>query len=235
MRMMDLRHPPIIEATAQINYQTSSPLNSRILRAAADLLKFPHSETISEIALSQEGAKLSEYGVKVSDPIAGYVVQVTRDFIAISQTGSYKGWAGFSQSTMQHFSACFQGLPVTNVTRVALRYVNRLEFRVPYEGLNAVLRLRPTWPAEFGSRVNASVTTLSLPILKESGTANVTLKIEQGADDTKIALYDIDVFQVGNFKYDLNGSIMRQLEALRAEKNRLFENGLTDATIAKYR
>lgn len=122
------------------------------------------------------------------------------------------------------------------VSRVALRYINRLELRLTkLEDLGRFLTSVPQHPPGATGALESHLTRAVVAGPEAGASAIVTQAVEKGVQaDTLTVILDIDAYRVGTF--ETAPDVLRPiLESLRALKNAVFFGTITEATVELYR
>ena len=120
------------------------------------------------------------------------------------------------------------------MSRLALRYINRLNIPLPIEDFSLYLTSPPVIPPDLPQEVSSFLTRVVLHESTVSLAANITQALEQGLDPNSVTvILDIDAYKTGEF--DPHGAeIAEVLEALHHFKNRVFFSSLTEAALRLY-
>lgn len=148
---------------------------------------------------------------------------------AFSRLAPYGTWQEIKEEARRLWEMYRSVVPVTKISRVAVRYVNKIQFPPGnlefHDYLNTYPRLTPEAP----DLVNNFFMRLEIPQPDINASAIVILANAQGVDDGVAMILDIDVFKQAEAIADVE-SIWVQLERLRERKNLYFEKTITDAT-----
>lgn len=118
---------------------------------------------------------------------------------------------------------------VTSITRVAVRYINRLQVK-DGDDIDSCITIAPRVPESVSKHIVGYFAQMVLPIIDLGPEYRVVVNsgVEPNAGGgTSALLLDIDVFREGRVPSD-GSTVWRVLETLRAHKNKVFEGAITD-------
>ncbi len=232
--MKTLANPPVVEALAQINYDTSSPVTFEDIEKAASTFSFSNFEDINElILLPGDQTQFNRFGKKLLKPEAGIITQITKTFFASSVTSNYKDWTQFSEFVLDQLATFQKTVKINNVNRMALRYTNRIPIKGGIKNIASVLCVRPVVDNFLDFQPESVSLHTAMPLENIEGRAIVNIRIDQSAKENCILLLDIDVFMIGNFNPDVKNLIL-EFEKLRDSKNEIFKKVLTNDCISSF-
>ncbi len=228
--MKTLANPPIIEALAQINYETSSPVEDSQIHGTKTGHANWNAEDVLQLQIGPSGINTNLFGVKLTDPTSKEVLQITKQFFAYSQTAKYTKWDNFRPAIQGHIDSFLTSFAVTNIDRIALRFINKFEVNGTISDLSRFLAIRPTFDSNLNSPPDSIVFQYTMPISQVEGRANVGFAIARAPEDKLSITLDIDVFISSRFKAD-SAELMNDFDKLREQKNLIFETCLTPELI----
>lgn len=132
-----LAHPPVIEALLNFQANAVAGWNGEGMEQKAKVLFPTHSKVqmLQEINVQFTGGK--EEGGVAHAPIQGFMLrsslvptvhQVRRDGYAFSQLKPYTNWEAFVEAAMNGWRIYSDAFKPGELQRVALRFINRLDF-----------------------------------------------------------------------------------------------------------
>jgi uncharacterized protein (TIGR04255 family) len=229
-------HPPITEAVIDIQCTGG--------RGVADLEKVNTAEPSypsTEKLFATKGQVLigsdSNASASVSSKAIGFlhrsndglqIYQAHLNGFTFSRLAEYTSWGEVSREARRLWDKYRAVAAPTSISRIALRYVNRLDIPLPLDDFSRYLRTAPQLSSELGPGLTGYFMQLQLP-LPDTRTAciiNQTI-IEPSKPNTVAVVLDIDVFSTSEVLQD-EEHLWKQLEHLRGEKNRVFEACITD-------
>ncbi len=163
------------------------------------------------------------------------IVQVRLDGFTFSRLKPYKTWDHLHQAARPLWARYCDLASPTSVTRIAVRYINRLELPLPVESFKDWLTTTPEIAPALPQGMSGFFLRLNIPFAEPRGFANVTLAIEPGDYTGYVpVIFDIDAFLPGPF-YPKDDAMWDRFTNLRAIKNEVFFNSLTPRTVEMYR
>jgi len=157
--------------------------------------------------------------------------QARLDGFTMNRLAPYTNWEGFRDEARKVWEAYRAAVSPEKVTRVAVRYINRLDLPQPVMDLKDYFRTFPEVSADlpqpagggfFMQVVIPQEDIRSVVILTEAATE------EPGPNLSSIIL-DIDLFRTVDIPLDDEG-VWGLFETLRRRKNEIFEACITDRT-----
>lgn len=166
------------------------------------------------------------------------VIQAQRDGFAYSRLVPYTSWEEVTASTKQRWAQYAAVARPTLVTRIATRYINRVDLPQPIHSFEDWIRTFPDVPPGLPQGLAQALQRLVIPISGTNIVAIVILAVEPYQPDgqTVRVVFDIDVFRPGAWRTDGDSDEMwSAVEELRGIKNSFFYAYLTDKTLEMYR
>lgn len=233
-RVKTLANAPIVEALAQINYESGRPVGDTELQTYLKPFSGYRSEELNQVQVAPPSPPtVQRYGYRLANETASELIQITRDFFALSRTAKYKNWPDFRTQLQLGFAKFLAEANVTNVNRLALRYTNR--FQIPREigSIKDFLNIYPEMGDLSQNKPETLILQSTMPISAIDGRANVIVRLDRTADDNSIVVLDIDVFMTGKFKPAVE-DLLVGFDKLRAIKNDIFLKSLKDDAIKTF-
>ena len=242
-RQRHLRNAPLIEAI--VDFRASLPAGfepEEFLGLSKELsVQYPKNEA-RRVITGSFGIEAGKPMVQTpEDRIHGYVyksedeknlAQFRIDGFTFSRLKPYTKWeAVLSEAKRLWEIYCSKSLPEA-VTRIAVRYINRLDLPLPIVDFGQYLTAPPRIPDALPQGV---VEFFNRIVIREADMlANViqTLRHSQKGDHVEI-IFDIDVYKKLGAGFDMNG-IWAIFEQFRVFKNRIFFESITEETARLY-
>jgi uncharacterized protein (TIGR04255 family) len=240
-----LSKAPLVEGLIDIRVRQSSIVSSTELKFICDELAgdFPQRQelhnVVAQINFSPES---SGSLLTASDGHAGYILRSTDgkwvaqfrlDGLTVSRLQPYESWDELKAKTAELWIRYAQSVKPTSVTRVATRFINRIQLPngVPFENtFQTTFVIGSSLP----QTVSEFLLRFVLPFEQEQALAIVTQAFEKSHMDGTDCILDLDIFS--EFPDGLIESEMwARLEVLRLVKNRLFFESLTDSALESYK
>jgi len=157
-----------------------------------------------------------------------YIVQARLDGFTLSRLQPYDNWESFrdeGKRLWEHYIA----IAMPNlVSRLALRYINRLELPMPFKDFKEYILTTPEIAPALPQGLKTFFMRLEVPHDEYQAIAIVTETIEPPPNDQFLPLiFDIDVIHEAQFSPG-STEIWQTFEQLRNFKNEIFFNSLTD-------
>ncbi len=147
------------------------------------------------------------------------------DGITFSQLGPYDRWATFSAEGKRAWEA-YRLVNISQVDSISLRYINRIEIPLPISDLRQYLRTLPQIAPELPHTIKSFLMRLELPT--DHGINIVVMQGTVKTANPEMAALMLDI-EVSTEAANLPDSEMwSRFEALRIQKNDVFEHCITD-------
>lgn len=232
---------PITEALLDIRVELPEDVTLARLEVFHDLVKdsFPEKqERISfttDLKLSQEGAQAlstsgGPEGYLFRSPTGKKIVQARLDGFTFNKLKPYENWKVFRSEARELWNQYFQITDPIKITRIALRYINKIEIPLPIKDFKEYILTTPEIAPKLPQGLAYFFMRLDIPNPDIGANAIITQTMENPTENQRLPLiFDIDVFQ--NTTYIGNKTeIWEEFEKLRSFKNDLFFNSITEKT-----
>lgn len=234
-----LRRAPIVEALLDIRTTSSSKLELDGLSRFHERVKerFPSREErrIEQIHLSVTGDKSTQFSR--TGEINGYlcrsnaskkVVQARVDGFAFSKLKPYETWGLLKEEAHELWGIYREVANPQSVSRIALRYINRMPLPLPLDDFSEYLCTFPQIAPELPQALANFVLRMVVPKPDSNAVAVIHETFEQPTKNNELPfILDIDVFM--NQQYDpADDSIWDAFEQLRSFKNDWFFRSTTE-------
>lgn len=156
------------------------------------------------------------------------IVQARLDGFTFSRLKPYETWERLRGSARRLWKPYCHAAKPAAITRIAVRYVNRLELPIPIKDFREWTLTAPEIAPDLPQDLAGFFMRLNLSFEDPKGFVNITQTIEPGEYDECVPLiFDIDAFWPQRFDPD-DEKAWHKLEDLRAIKNRVFFGSITD-------
>jgi len=235
-----LKNAPIVEALLDIQVQLPKGTDLKALYTLFDKVKdeyplakkrFTFSGTI-KFKAQEEQAKSSVSNTQV-DGYLFYSENKTKIFQArlngftFNKHKPYQNWNALKKEAKQLWSLYKKTAEPITINRIALRYINKIPLRMPFKPSNYFKTL-PYLAKGLDYDMNNLFSQISIMNNKINARANITEAIETLGDDNALFLFDIDVYQEGDFN---DAEMWKNFENLREFKNEIFFKSISDSTL----
>ncbi|HKU81875.1 MAG TPA: TIGR04255 family protein [Candidatus Tumulicola sp.] len=240
-----LAKAPIIEGLLDIQFKPLPPERLDDLAKLQPILTGygtpePKLALAAQILVGRPG----ESNVAQSTSIIGFQYRYnhTRAFqarlngITLSFLAPYPDFPTLEREARSLWDSFRNAFPLLEVTRVALRYINRLILPLPFSDFNDFIRISPSIAPSIPQGLSSFQMRLVIPDDETRSTAIVGEIMEGPAlNGSAISIiFDIDVFQ--EVKQPISEEVMWDIVAkLRGYKNRVFFGAATDKLLEMYR
>jgi uncharacterized protein (TIGR04255 family) len=233
-------HAPITEAVIAIGCELPTEIRLEDLLKVHEPLKSDYPKRAEQFTV-QFHIDAAEAQGKVGPPeVVGYqfasedgkrLVRVTLNEFAFSQLAPYDRWETLRAEARRVWDVYDSLLHPRRITRVAVRYINRID--IPDTGtgvdLDIYFRTAPKIAPELPQSMKTYFVRLEIPFREPGGLLIITETVVPPVSPSVLsAVLDLDAI-VQNVALDVEGA-WRTIEELRDEKNAAFEACITDAT-----
>ncbi|HHT9146388.1 MAG: TIGR04255 family protein [Candidatus Brocadiaceae bacterium] len=233
---------PITEALLDIRVEFPEEITLAKIDLFYDSVRTRFPEKQPRISF-QAGIKVSSEGTSAALPtsggIDGYlfqsphekkIVQARLDGFTFHKLKPYNKWEVFREEARELWNIYFQITNPVKITRIALRYINRIEIPLPMKDFKEYILTVPEIAPKLPQALNHFFMRLVIPNPEIQAIAIITQTMENPTENQRLPLiFDIDVFQ--NTTYIGNKAEMwNEFEKLHIFKNEIFFNSITEKT-----
>ena len=230
------KNPPVIEAIIDIRVKVSSaPTFESLARIVeGEESHYPTRQLMTTNQLTVDGAtgaasnNQESIGYRYFSSDKSAVLQARRDGFAFSKLPPYQEWELWQPEGRRLWQRYKSIVNPEGITRVAVRYINRVQINRGNFDLREYFNCFPEIPDSFGS-ISGFLMRLELP---QHGTDNRVLILNQGILDEGLTnhvavLLDFDLSKRVRLAPD-DDAVWSEIESLHSQENRLFEESITD-------
>ena len=215
---------PSIEALESVNADEASYSTGGKLFAARGQMQFgPDANPVATASSEPLG-----FLFRSNDGL--HIYQARTNGFTFSRLAEYTSWGEVSREARRLWDK-YRGAVATppSITRIALRYVNRLDLPLPVKDFSYYLRTAPQLSTDLPQGLSAYFMQLQLPMPDIRGACiiNQTIIEPPVKPNTVPLVLDIDVFRTEDLPTS-EAQLWEQLEQLRNAKNFVFESCITD-------
>jgi uncharacterized protein (TIGR04255 family) len=227
---------PIKEAILDIRVELPAETDLEQLLQYEPLVKdrFPNKrERVrweAQIDLNKDPTQSKQVdGRLYTSPDGKDMVQARLDGFTLNRLQPYDRWETFRDMGRELWELYVSIARPSTVTRIALRYINRLELPLPVGDFKDYILTGPEIAPSVSQALSGFFMRLEMPHDEYQAMAIITETMEP--DDGKFLpfIFDIDVIRQEKFS-PLAPQIWETFELLRDLKNHIFFNSLTDRT-----
>lgn len=154
-------------------------------------------------------------------------VQIRLDGFTFNFVGQYSEWKEFSSEALNLLQIYFKELKPNKVTRIALRFINRIEIPLPVGKFQNYIINIPPIPKSLPQSFSNFFMRIEVPCDNEGTNIILSETIEQPTKDYLPFILDIDVYKIGKIEMDIK-TLKEEFSKLRNLKNSTFESCITD-------
>ena len=234
-------HAPITEAVIAFHCEESNESTlGDILQVAAQLKDdYPKRSDVAQVQFrldtavpQSSNAGRETIGYKIASGDEKSIAALTPSTFTFSRLAPYDRWETFRDEARRVWSAYASFCHPRTVTRVGVRYINRVDIPDPHGAgvdLDVYFRTAPRIASELPQAMKAYFFRVELPIQRPNGIVIITeTGVPPAAPNVVSAILDIDAV-VQNVQLGVEDA-WGAVEQLRNEKNAVFEACITDAT-----
>ena len=241
-----LSHPPIVEAL--VDLRTSVPGDPELFTALANELKdeFPTKQQWRnfEAKIEIRDGRLvppprvgssAFRGVRVTNAAQTLSVQFRPDGFTLNNLKVYMGGDQFIDKALMLWELLVARAKLESVSRVALRYINRLVLPLTDgDEFTRYLTSPPDLPTGAPQMVSQFLSRIVAHDEPRQATAVVIQQLKKPQAGQPLAItVDVDVFRIGDFPVD-SVALREILGTFRVLKNETFFSLLTEETVRIY-
>jgi uncharacterized protein (TIGR04255 family) len=234
-------NPPIVEAVIEI--RTADGISLKQCAQVADELseEFPNRTEIVEVEaqlMTGSGSDAMAHqqtgiGFRLVSEKSRRVLAITTKHFAAGRLEPYANWESFSTDARRLWGV-YAKVSDSPITRIGVRYVNRIEIPKPEFDVRDYLRTFPEISAGISQAVTGYFMQLQLPQLDIGATAvlHEALVSPPEAGGRCSIILDIDLSK--EFANSSEDDAWAELDVLRDRKNEIFEGCITDEARALF-
>jgi len=230
---------PLTEAVLDIRVELPNEITLQQLRNVQDgeEEKYPRREDIiivvghmsmsSQVAAS---AQQTRNGYRFVSQDSRQIFQARLDGFTFSRLAPYETWESFRNEACRLWEVYRLIAKPKNITRIALRYINKLDLPLPLKDFKDYLRTIPEISPDMSQGLSGYFMQLQLPQpdLEAMLQLNQTL-IPPPSPNLVSVVLDFDIFCKDNVP-SKDQDIWKRFETLRKRKNEVFEACITNKT-----
>jgi uncharacterized protein (TIGR04255 family) len=233
---------PIIEALLDIRVKLPEEITLTKLEAFHETLKNRFPEKQQRVSM-ESGVKLipeSTMPLPSGGVVDGYflrspdekkLVQIGLDGFTFNKLKPYKGWEQFYNEARELCNLYFQITTPLKITRIALRYLNRIELPLPLKDIKEYFLTVPEIAPKLPQSINYFFMRLVIPNTDIPAVAVINQTLESPTENNRLpVIFDIDVFRDVDYSNNHTG-IWNEFEKLHVFKNEIFFHSITEKTV----
>jgi uncharacterized protein (TIGR04255 family) len=230
---------PITEALLDIQVEFSAPVALEQIDSFHDVIRdaYPTKQSRvkwhGEIQVAQEAVqqavKRGAHGLLFKSGDERRIVQARQDGFTFNWLKPYDGWEALRSEARARWESYRDAFSPQAITRIGLRYINRIELPIPFEDFRDYVKTAPDVAPGIPQGLSSLFMRLEIPDAERGLIAIVTETMEPRTEDGKRLplLFDIDV--VCQDRLDpRNPAVWHKLEQMREFKNEIFFSSVTE-------
>ena len=159
------------------------------------------------------------------------IAQFRVDGFTFNRLRPYTSWEELFPQAMELWRLYSSISKPDVITRLAVRYINRIVLPAGAVAFETYLRAAPVIPPELPQYISSFLTRITIHDPVTDIAAHVAQALEAGARGQQLAvIFDIDAYKQSEFSTD-DPAIEQAFGQLRIFKNRIFFNSLTEDTL----
>ncbi len=235
-----LSKAPIVEAALDIRVVPSVEWDETVLqRELKQLLPdYPKIEPLhrKKFQITPEKPIIEDFGcvgLKLHSVAKPHIAQFNNNAFVFSRLKPYENWQQFSEEALRLWGIYCELLKPKEVTRIGLRFINRIGIKQEKIELADYYKYPPTTPEELNWTLNYYLHHDVMKVPETSYAVNVIKTIQNIPEKTGLIL-DIDVFMGTCFEYN-ESKLTEFLEEMRWIKNKIFFSSVINKIIQELR
>lgn len=237
---------PIKEAMLDIQVTFGSPVETARLETFHDLIRadYPLKQSRikwhGEIQVAEgnvaQAVKQRAHGFLFRSADEQRAVQARQDGFTFNWLKRYDGWEVFCDEARRHWESYRDAFCPEAVTRLGLRYINRIGIPLPFTDFREYVKTAPDVAPGLPQSLSALFMRLEIPDQARGLVAIITETFESSDEgDTRLPfIFDIDVVHQAMFDPS-NPTIWETFGEMRDYKNEIFFNSMTDRACELFR
>jgi len=236
-----LPNAPIVEALIDVWVEHPPEVDIRVLEGLRPRVKgdYPRTQVRRRWTASldfvnggkepaSEGQVLGPDGYAFWSADEKQVLQFRLDGFTFSRLKPYQDWERFRDEASRLWELCLQVARPEAASRVALRFINRIELPLPITDFGDYLVVPPTLPEGLPQGLAGYFSRIVVVNPDTAAKGILTQAVEPLPKPTHVTLLlDVDVFREGRFSVE-GDELWEFLEELRGFKNDIFFESVTD-------
>lgn len=174
-------------------------------------------------------------GLMFRSPEEQKVVQARLDGFTFNKLKPYEQWAIFRDEARNLWNVYYEIAKPVRVTRIALRYINRIEIPFPIRDFKDYILTVPEIAPTLPQGLQQFFMRLDIPMPNGRVMARITQTLEKRTEVERLPfIFDIDVWQLVDYEGQAN-EMWDEFKKLREIKNKIFFESITEKTKELFR
>lgn len=240
------RNAPITEALLDVQVRFASPVDPARLESFHDAIRenYPTKQTRVQwqAALQlgtepvQQEVRRGPEGFMFRSSDNRRIVQVRQDGFTFNWLKPYDTWEAFRDEARPHWARYRSTFGPQTVTRLGLRYINRIELPLPFSDFRDFIKTAPDIADGMPQAVSALFMRLEIPDPKRGLLAVLTETIEPPVDEGRRLPFILDIDTVRSTELEpASPAIWETFEQMHEYKNEIFFASVTERSKEMFR
>ena len=231
-----LNNAPIIEALIDIRVKLPPHIDVVTLRKIHSSIskEYPEEKEIIRGRITFKAAKATaedaiQHECAYISANEKQIAQARLDGFTFSRLRPYETWKSLRSEAYRLWRLYAEVSSPESITRVALRYINRLEIPIPFKDFNEYITAPPSIPPNLPQEgLSSFLTRIVIPVPAFKAVAIITQALEPRTSEkiASVILY-IDVFKEQQFDSD-GKEAWEVIDKLHTLKNNIFFESITE-------
>jgi uncharacterized protein (TIGR04255 family) len=249
-RERHLSRAPITEALIDVRVKLpADKQDPTVLRAFTQEIQkefpgqFPGEKELRDIQMMfevgpppRQETKSSHVGYRYDSNDGKRVIQAKVNGFTFSWLKPYEDWGVLRRNAYTTWQVYRDLMKPEAITRIATRFINQIDIPGPHIDFDDYLTAAPVIPKALPQAYSSFLTRMAVPDEKNQAMIIITQAFQQGVDPKVIPIViDIDVFMEKVFESQgetWDTMAWDKIDGLRAIKNRVFFESITETTAA---
>jgi uncharacterized protein (TIGR04255 family) len=169
-------------------------------------------------------------GYRLDSQDGKHILQVRNNGFTFSRLCPYTNWNDVKSQALNYWNWFKSFREITNISRLAVRYINRIVLPFPVNDLSEYLTAPPSLPEGVSQSLENFFTKVTVAYPDKDASANIVQAFEKADEKQGVnIILDIDVY---SSREDFNeADVWPFLEDLRSIKNQIFFAGIREKTM----
>lgn len=232
---------PIVEAIIDFQVSFKVPPNFETLQTFATTLseEFGEQTTTKQVSAGIKiddsqpigmNLETSDHGLVLRNKGNDKIIQLRMNGYSFSKLKPYSRWEDVRAEALQHWEAYREQVKPSKVTRMALRYINRIDLPLPFEDFREYILTNPEIAPGIPQAVANFFFKATVRDPDTGAWANIICTTAK-QEDEKLVPYILDIDVFFQKEYELGSDdFYNDLETLREYKNNIFLSSVTEKT-----
>ncbi len=232
---------PITEAIIDLRVAPRAETTIEQLKESCDKIvaEYPKIETLFKITGKMElqpgvapptSTQQQNIGYRCTSEDGNYICQSRINGLTFSRLAPYESWKPFRDEARQCWNNYRDSIRPTKITRLAVRYINRIDIPHQPVELKDYFRTSPEVPPDLSESIAGFFMQLRIYQNDIASQLLINQAIVPPSSEGVISIVlDLDLFRENDVSQD-ESEIWDFFEILHARKNDLFESCITDKT-----